>query len=355
MSSSLRIGIIGAGAIAALGHIPGLQKLPGVELVSVCDANLERAQMIAQRFGIPEATNDYHQLLTSDTVDAVTVGVPNALHAPVAIAALQAGKHVLCEKPLAATLDQGHAMVAAAEQSGKVLSINMHNRMRGDMQAMRRLIQGGRLGNLHYVNTRTFRRNGIPGYGGWFTRKELSGGGVLMDIGVHMLDLALWLMGFPDVATVRGEVRSVQGPRKRGLGGWGVDHVADGTFDVEDFATAQIRMTDGSVAVVEVAWATYGRDEHRVQAVGDEAGADSFPDIYGNDTPLRMYVDYEGAPEQIIPPVQNINAFEEAMRRFVEATRGNGGPTATAAEALRTLTVLDAIYRSSAEGREVSL
>jgi predicted dehydrogenase len=357
MATPLRIGVVGAGAIATYGHIPGFQKLPGVEVAAVCDANLERAQATARRFGIPTAHADYHELVANPDIDAISIGVPNVLHAPVAIAALQTGKHVLSEKPLATTVADGQAMVAAAEQAGRVLAVNMNNRVRADTNVLRAAVADGRLGKIGYVNARMLRRSGIPGYGSWFTRRDLSGGGVLMDLGVHMLDLSLWLLGFPKVAAVRGETQAIHGPRGRGLGGWGVDHISGGTFDVEDFAAIHLRLAEGGLVTVEAGWALYGRDEQRVQLYGDEGGADISSELYGAETPLRLFRDEAGVPAEVIPALPRLagSEWDRSMGRFVAAIRGEGEPTATGVEALVVLELLDAAYRSAAEGREISI
>ncbi len=277
MTRPLRVGIVGAGAIATLGHIPGLQRVPDVQIVAICDTNAERARAAAARFGIPAVFEDYNDMLAQVELDAITVGVPNLYHAPVTLAALAAGKHVLCEKPLAITVADGEAMVEAARRAGLLLAVNMHNRLRADMQVLREIVAGERLGRVGYASARWFRRSGIPGFGSWFTRRDLAGGGVLMDIGVHMLDLATWLLGFPQVAAVRGETQAIHGPRGRGLGGWGIERVPGGTFDVEDFAASHLRLANGGLVTVEVSWAVHGRDEQRVQLFGDEAGAELVP------------------------------------------------------------------------------
>lgn len=357
MTTPLRIGVIGAGAIATLGHIPGFQKLPDVQVAAICDTNVTRAQNVAIKFDIPDVYEDYHDLLADASLDAITVAVPNALHAPVTLAALEAGKHVLCEKPLATTVADGQAMVEAAERADRLLALNMHQRMRPEMIVLRNAVAAGRLGKMGYTKARWFRRSGIPGFGSWFTRRELAGGGVLMDIGVHMLDLAMWLLGFPKVVAVRGETQTIHGSRGRGLGRWGVDHVAGGTFDVEDFAATHLRLADGGLVTVEVSWALYGRDEERVQLLGDEGGADVFATVYGQATPLRLFRDEGGMPADIIPMVLPLpgSEWDRSMARFVGALREGAEPVANGREALRVLELLDATYRSASEGREVTV
>ncbi|NWG19631.1 MAG: Gfo/Idh/MocA family oxidoreductase [Chloroflexi bacterium] len=354
MSAPIRIGVVGAGAVVVHGHVPSLQAIPGVQVTAICDTNLARAQEAATKFNIPHAFADYHDLIARDDIDAITVAVPNALHAPVAIAALNMGKHVLCEKPLATSVADGEAMVAAAEKAGKVLAINMSNRPRPEVVLLREMVQAGRFGTITYAYGRLLRRHGIPGYGSWFTRKELAGGGATMDIGVHMLDMVYWILGFPPVSAVRGEIQAVHGPHERGLGGWGADRVTGGVFDVDDLAAIHLRLANGGLVTIEVTWAIHARNEERIQFAGDRAGADYFPDLYGKDQPLRIFRVDDGVPVEIAPEVPKKEwAWAEGFRHFVDACRGTGQPVATGAEGLSILRLLDAAYRSAAAGSEI--
>jgi predicted dehydrogenase len=357
MTSPVRLGIVGAGGITTRGHIPTLQAVPGAQIVAICDTNLARAQAAATQFNLPHAFADYRELVEHPEIDAVTVGVPNALHAPVTLAALAAGKHVFCEKPLATSIADGEAMVAAARQAGRILALNMSNRPRPEFLAMRRAVSEGRLGVVTYALSRLMRRSGIPGFGSWFTRRDLSGGGALMDIGVHMLDTVLWIMGFPPIAAVRGETQAVHGPHERLLGPWGADRVAGGVFDVDDLAAIHLRLAGSGLVTVEVAWAFYGPNkEERIQLAGDLGGADFFPELYGKEQPLRFFREEGGEPVEIIPTLPEVEwAWGLSLARFVDAVRGEGQLLATGEEGLYILRLLDAAYRSAAEGREIAL
>lgn len=357
MTTPFRIGVVGAGAIATFGHIPAFQHVPNVQIAAICDTNLERAQAAAAKFGIPAAYSDYRDMLEKAELDAISVGVPNAFHAPVALAGLESGRHVLCEKPMATSIADGEAMVAAAKKAGKVLAINMSNRPRPEVLFMREAIAKGQLGKISYAYGRLIRRNGIPGFGSWFTRKELAGGGSLMDIGVHMLDMVLYALGFPKVVAVRGETQLVHGPQGRGLGGWGVDRVPGGTFDVDDLAVMHMRLADGGLVTIEVTWAFYGRNEERIQIAGSDAGYDFFPELYGKEHPLRIYRDDESGPVEIIPslPRSDERVWGLGLARFVAAARGEGQPIANGEDGLAILRLLDAVNRSAAEGREIML
>jgi predicted dehydrogenase len=357
MTTPVKIGIVGAGAIAVYGHIPSFQAAPGAQIVAICDTNLERAQAAAAKFGIPAAYSDYREMFDKAKPDAISIGVPNALHAPVALAALERGLHVLCEKPMATSVADGEAMVAAAKKAGKVLAVNMSNRPRPEVLYLRQLVGEGRFGKVSYALGRMIRRTGIPGFGSWFTRRELSGGGALMDIGVHMLDMVLYALHFPKIAAVRGEAQMVHGPQGRGLGGWGMDRVPGGTFDVDDLSVIHLRLAEGGLVTIEVTWAFYGRNEERIQLAGSEMGADFFPNLYGEKEPLRLFRDEPSGPVELIPslPRSDERVWGLGPVRFVEACRGDAEPIANGEDGLAILRLLDATNRSAAEGREVTL
>lgn len=357
MSTPIKIGIVGAGAIAVHGHIPSFQASPGAEIVAICDTNLERAQAAAAKFNIPAAYSDYQEMIAKAGLDAISIGVPNALHAPVALAAFAAGLHVLSEKPMATSIADGEAMVAAAKQAGKVLAVNMSNRPRPEVLMVRQMVSEGRLGKISYANGRLIRRTGIPGFGSWFTRKELSGGGSLMDIGVHMLDMVMYILDFPKVSAVRGELQMIHGPQGRGIGGWGMDKIPGGTFNVDDLAAIHLRLADGGLVTIEVTWAFYGRNEERIQIAGSEMGVDYFPELYGKESPMRLYRDDPSGPIEIIPsiPRGDERVWALGLTRFVQACRGEAEPIASGEDGLAILRLLDATNRSAAEGREIAL
>lgn len=357
MITPVKIGVVGAGAIAIYGHIPSFQAAPGAQIAAICDTNLERAQAAAVKFGIPAAYSDYKEMIAKEGLDAISIGVPNALHAPVALHALEQRLHVLCEKPMATSIADGEAMVAAAKRAGKVLAVNMSNRPRPEVLLVRQMVAEGQLGKISYAHGRMIRRTGIPGFGSWFTRKELSGGGALMDIGVHMLDMVMYILGFPKVVSVRGELQMVHGPQGRGMGGWGMDKIPGGTFDVDDLAAIHLRLADGGLVTIEVTWAIYARNEERIQIAGSEMGIDYFPNLYGKESPMRIYRDDKIGPIEIIPEIEESDerVWASGLLRFVEACRGGVAPVASGEDGLAILRLLDATNRSAAAGREVDL
>jgi predicted dehydrogenase len=351
-TSKLRAGVIGCGEIGKRGHIPGFQAA-GVEVAAVCDANLARAQAVGKELNVDTAYDDYRQVLARPDIDVVSVGLPNALHAPVTIEALQAGKHVLCEKPIAVSCAQAEQMIAAAKQSGKLLSVNQHMRFDPTSMAMREAVAAGRLGHVYLTDVRMVRAQGIPGYGSWFTNKDLAGAGALFDIGVHMLDLAMFLNGFPQVTAVRGFTSTALGEQKIGLGGWGVDRGTEGRYDVDDTAIAHLTLASGGVIRLTVTWAAFGAPEERVTLYGTRGGADRSTDRYGKEKPLRFYQAVDGKVEPVTPEVSTY-AFGtgKSIDSFVKAIRGEGPLVVQPEQALAVLKVLELVMRSAAHGRE---
>ncbi len=355
-SKTLRAGVIGCGAIGQRGHIPGL-KAAGVDVIAVCDSNLPRAKETAESNGIANYYGHYSELIANDDIDLVTIGLPNALHASVSISALQAGKHVLCEKPMSITSADAAAMIEASKQAGKLLSINQHMRFDGASLAMRDAVAGGTFGRVYLTDVRMVRTNGIPGFGSWFTNKDLAGAGALFDIGVHMLDLAMFISGFPEVQAVKGYLSSALGEQKLGLGGWGIDRGAKGRFDVDDTAMAFLTLANGGVIRLIVTWAAMGLSEERVIVNGTQGGADRSPLIYGNETPLKFYkADENGNIDGYVP---DMSAYQgggwiKAIASFADAVRGDSPLLVLPEQALLTTRILEKIRESAASGKEVA-
>lgn len=354
MERRLRAGVIGAGGIVREGHVPALRRA-GVEVVAVCDPNRPRARELAASFGIPQALGSHEELLALDGLDLVTIGAPNVVHAPAALAALRSGRHVLCEKPIATTSADARRMVFEARRRGLVLGVNQHMRFDRSARVMREAVAAGSLGDVYLADVRWVRQAGIPGYGSWFTRAELAGAGALYDIGVHMLDLALFLLGFPRVERVRGAVGGHLGPRGIGLGGWGDDRRARGTFDVDDTAVATLTLAGGGVVRLHVAWASFGPDEERVTLHGTAGGADRSAAVHGRTRPLRLYGrGADGAVIETAPALSRVDRWREGIAQFVRAVRGEEPLAVRPEEAVEVLRLLERVVASSRAGRELA-
>jgi predicted dehydrogenase len=352
----LRAGVIGAGAIGQQGHIPGFQAA-GVEIAAVCDSNFARAQEVAHRFSIPKVFADYRELLAQPEIDMVSVGLPNSLHAPVTIEALNAGKHVLCEKPMTTSSALAAEMIAAAQKNGRLLSVNQHMRFDRTARAMRDIIAAGHLGRVYLAESKWVRQQGIPGFGSWFTNKDLAGGGALYDIGVHLLDLILYLLDFPEVVAVKGFLSGELGKQKIGLGGWGADRFTDGRFDVDDTAFAVLTLKDGAQIRLLATWAAFGPGEDRVTLYGTQGGLDR-SGLFSDSPSLKYYSAQDGkivAEEPDLSPYPNERSWLQSVGAFVSAVRGEAPLAVLPEQALQVVRILEATAASATSGREVSL
>ncbi|RKY03285.1 gfo/Idh/MocA family oxidoreductase [Candidatus Poribacteria bacterium] len=347
MMKEIKVGVIGVGGIAQGAHIPNYMKIPGVKVYAVCDIIEERAKEVAKRFDVPYYFTDYKKLVEMDELDAVSVCTPNKFHKDPTVAALKAGKHVLCEKPMATSAEEGREMVEAAKKSGKILMIGMNNRFRGESQVLKKLIDEGELGEIYFARAFAIRRRGIPSWG-VFVRKDMSGGGPMYDIGVHILDLTMWLMGFPKPRGVYGVTYRKFGDRPdAAAGGWGMWDWKH--FDVEDFAAAFIKFENGASLYLEASWASnIEKDEFNSYLLGDKAGARLFP--------LQIYGELRGTLVNITPAhVPSLNSHEEEIRRFIQAIREGKPSPIPPEESLTVQKILDAVYKSAETGRQVRI
>lgn len=344
---SFKVGVIGAGGAGRLLHLPALKQVEGVEIVALADSREERAQKVAQAFGVPKACTDYRELLAED-LDLVTIGLPNYLHAEVSCAALEAGKHVLVEKPLADTLEHGRQMVACAKKTGKHLFMGVQFRQSERARTIREMVLKGKLGEVYHANCSILRRRGYPGIGSWFTSKKLSGGGCLLDIGVHILDLAWYMLAEPKperaVAMVYNKFNHL--PAKPSSFG---DFDPKGVVDVDDLAAGFIVFEGGLSVALAVSWALNAEQSgFKANIYGTKAGA-SFD-------PFRIYGEENGVCMDVAPQVSDERSnYLAEMQHFVNVCKGKEKPVVTPEAALTVQAMLEALYRSSALGREVAV
>ncbi len=352
----VRVGIVGAGFVTARGHIPAYKRLPNVSIEAICDINVERAREVAREFDIPHVFADFEEMLEQVELDLVSIGTPNRFHAPQTIAALEKGCHVLCEKPMALTVEEAQAMAEAARRNGRKLTLGLHHRYRPEAIVLKPMCQAGELGEIYYARASMMRRSGIPGYGSHFTNKDLAGGGSLYDIGVHILDLTLYFMGYPDPVSVSGRTFSVFGPQRKKLGRWGADILpGHARFDVDDLATAIVKFDNGAILHLEAAWAFHGRSEQRVQLIGREGGAEIYPEMFGREQALRVYKDWGDRPIDITPELPRFPANQQArqIEDFVNHLDDPEPPVVTPEEGVILTRILTGIYRSAETGEEV--
>ncbi len=356
MASELRAAVIGLGW-AGQQHLKAYLSLPRTIAAAVADPDPVLLAKIQQEYGIEHAFTDYREMLEWGEIDVVSVGTPNFAHAEPTIDALDHGMHVLVEKPLARTYAEGAQMVRAAERNDRVLQVMFNQRFRPDVQVMKRFIDDGGLGDIYHAKSRWLRRSGIPGRGRkWFVSKELSGGGPLIDLGVHMLDMALYAMGEPKVEAVSGASYNTLGQRfvTEVYGG-------DAVYEVEDFATAFIRVEGGRTLALEASWATYREngDFMNLMLYGDRGGAEMSTRNYRSEGAVRFYVDSGGVPAEIAPEVpaasSGIPGHEQAAAIFVERVLAGDYARHRGREGLLRTWIIDAIYHSAQEGREIRL
>ena len=321
--------------------------------MAVAEPSAERLQSFVEAYEIPHGYASAEEMLAASAADAVYVAVPNRFHAPYSLAALKAGKHVILDKPFAMNASEATAVVAAAEAAGKVFMVGMNQRFREDSQKIQGLVKQGVLGEIYHGKAFWYRRSGIPRMGTWFGNKELAGGGALLDIGVHLLDLCLYCMGNFEPVAVSGATYTKFGNRGLGEGGWGQsDRDATMPFDVDDFASAMIRMRNGATVSLDVSWACHAEEANRmdVHLYGTEGGASLYPAKLFRNDPLRT--DYD--------VIDNVNAPLTCghgcrFQNFFNAIRGTEEPMVTTQEALTVQKILDGIYESARVGREVAI
>lgn len=351
--AKLKVGIIGAGAISR-DHCSGVNSHPDAEMVAVADINAKRRDAVKRQFGMAKAYATAGELLADDSLDAVCIALPNALHAPVALDALAAGKHVLLDKPFAMNAGEAKAVIAASKKAGKLLMIGMNQRYPRDSQTIRALVKRGDLGNVYHARAFWRRRAGAPRFGTWFGDKRQAGGGCLLDIGVHLLDLCLFSMDNFKPVSASGAVYTKFGNRGLGEGGWGHSDPQKGKqiFTVDDFATALIKFQNGATVDLTVSWVLHQAtpDQMDVELFGTEAGASI--------KPARVYRFGKNKGEYEVVEPQNITIDRPHCNRQIDWIDGilkRRKPACTLEESLTVQKILDAIYKSSETGKEVRI
>jgi predicted dehydrogenase len=350
MSKSLKVGVIGLGGIAKT-HMAGWQASPHTEVVAGADVDPAAAQRWGAEFGVARLSTNPLEIITDPAIDIIDICSPNNYHAPQAITALDAGKHVICEKPLAPTPDAIRQMIAARDRSGKLLMTAQHFRFRGSTKAMKAEIETGALGDIYHGRSWLLRRAAAPTRPG-FILKQHSSGGPCIDIGVHILDLTLWFMGNPKPVAVTGVSRAELAHRPGAFSIWGGPIPA--AFDVEDFAAAFVRFENGATLILEVSWLLHH----------DTAGEDMQMWLYGTKGgchwPKCEFYESNYATQQHYNRALKItkDALEPHAQECVEFAQAvvDAAPSPVPAEqSLQVMTILDGIYRSQEVGGEVRL
>jgi predicted dehydrogenase len=329
-----RVALLGLGAIAQVVHLPILSQLEDVDLVGACDADYAKARAIAGRFGIPRVFRTDDEVFRADDIDAVVICTPSHLHEPQAIAALEGGKHVLVEKPLALDAAASERVVATAERTGRSVMVAMNNRYRPDAMALKPFADGGELGELFLVRGAWLNRKVRILRPTWRHRKATAGGGAMMDLGVQTLDLALWFLGFPRVASIVAHMHRGEG------------------IEVEDTAAMLLRLANGAGISLTVTWNLVAeRDRHYLRLLGTRGS--------GAISPLAVYKEVETGLLDVTPSLppgrENpyTTSYRHELQHFVRVVQGDA-EAALPREQIELMRIVALAYRSAEEKREIS-
>lgn len=349
----LKVGVIGGGSISEF-HINPYISNKDSELMALCDSNEQRLALAGEKYGVTNLYNNYIDLLQNKDVDAVSICTWNNTHAEMAIAALEAGKHVLVEKPLSLTVEEALAVEEAVKKSGKRLQVGFVRRHGSNTKLLKQFIDQGELGEIYYAKATCTRRLGNPG--GWFSDRSKSGGGPLLDLGVHMIDICWYLMGKPRPVSVSGNAYSKLGNRSNieNLSFYKAADYDSSLNDVEDLANALIRFENGASLYVDVSFTLHAKeDELYVKLFGEKGGAEIEPELVivteKNNTILNM-----------TPQIDNlsfdfVSAFTNEINHFVECCLSGKETLAPVEDGVQVMKILNAVYESANTGKEIYL
>ncbi|GIP32115.1 Gfo/Idh/MocA family protein [Paenibacillus sp. J2TS4] len=348
----MKVAIIGCGTIANSAHIKAYLANPNAEIKYFCDIIKERADKAVQDYGCGQAVEDYHVILNDPEVEAVSICTPNDGHAAIAIDCLRAGKNVLCEKPAARTYAEALEMQKVQHETGKVLNIGVVNRFNTGVNIVKKMIENGELGEVYHVYVSFRVHRSIPGLGGAFTTKAIAGGGVLIDWGVHYLDVVMYCTGDPKPKTVSGQAYCKLGKDMENYTYtkmWAGPPNYSGTYDVDDFVTGLIR-TEGPTISLNGAWAqNIGVNETYIDFIGDKAGIRL---QYGAD--FKLYSAKNGALLETMPNYNSTDMFQNEIDSFLNCIRTGEKLPSHIDTVVLTSQIIQAIYDSSDQRAEIS-
>ncbi|HLP17503.1 MAG TPA: Gfo/Idh/MocA family oxidoreductase [Bacteroidota bacterium] len=328
----VRIGLVGLGWIAQVYHLPILSAMQDVEIVAVCDSGKGRARGIADKYGVRHYYTDYQKMLKEIQLDAVDICTPTDSHKELAVAALEAGCDVFVEKPIARKYDEAVVIADAVKRTKRNLMVGMNNRFRPDAMFLRSFIESNEIGKVYYVKAGWLKKP-LPEHA-WLRTKSISGGGVFIDLGIVMLDLALWMTGYPQVSRVNAVNYSLKNSA------------------VEDSSAVFLSMKNGATIMIEVSWSFMIENELHYCNIYGEQGS-------GKINPLRMHKEMHGGvvdvtPEKMDAPQRMLKrSFENELKHFIGAVRGHHAIISTSEEAVLRMKIVDAVYKSAARQKEI--
>jgi predicted dehydrogenase len=330
----VKTAVVGAGWVAQVIHLPLLMKMPEVQLVALCDRDKARVKVVGEKYGIPKLYTDINEMLAKEEIDAVLVCTSTDAHRDVTLTALRAGKDVLVEKPIARTYPEAEAMAVAARENKRKLMVGMNHRFRPDTMILKSLIEGKELGKVYYTRCGWLRKRSFDA--AWITQKEKSGGGVFIDQGIMMLDMALWLMGFPEVRRVSAA------------------HFNHRTRKVEDTSLVTLALKNGASVNIEVSWSMFLDEDYTYCFVHGSDGSARL-------NPLKINKELQGNLVNLAPakmeatPALFKRSYENELRHFFGAVKGLHPVISTGDEAVQRMKVVDAVYLAAKRGKEVAL
>lgn len=347
------MGVIGTGSLAAF-HINAYRNDPRTTITAICDANPERVRQKASELGIDEYYHDYRKMLLSDNIDAVSIITWNNTHAPIAIEALKRGKHVLCEKPPALNARQALEMKEAASTNRRLLMYGFIRRFTPAVYLLKEFINGGQLGEIYHIKTGILRRCGNPG--GWFANRDISGGGPAIDLGVHIIDLAMYLMGNPKPLSLFGSTSKKVGPRFniRGAGGYKSADYQSGIINTEDFANGLIRFENDATLYFETSWTMHIKeDKTYFNIAGSHGGASLEPELEIYSEKYNYLTDLKPVMETKSFDFQQ--AFNDEISHFADCILNGTQCIAPPEDGVTIMKILDALYESAETGQLIRL
>ncbi|MDT0145589.1 Gfo/Idh/MocA family oxidoreductase [Priestia aryabhattai] len=337
----LRYGLIGAGSNAEKKHLNNYMNLPHVEIVAICDVNINNARKLANKCQITKVYTSYVEMILTENLDLVSICTPNSIHAEIAVYALLNGVNVHCEKPLAVNAVEAQKIVDAKNQSGKKVMVGLNNRFTNQAVYLKKYIDAGYLGTIYQAKAGWVRRSGIPGRGTWFTNKSLAGGGVMIDLGVHYLDLALYLMGMPEPSYITGSIhQNFDQTTTRNRNGYKGD--PHGIFNVEDSATGFIGLQEGGTVHFEFSWASnIEKDQTYIEILGTKGGA-----VIRNGE-LKIYSEMLDTCVDIVPDLNSAYPIMNEFEHFTNSILYNNDLLAPAEHGVYMMNIIDHFYQSA--------
>lgn len=358
MGNKLNVGLIGLGGICNYCHMPAYMKMEDINIAAICDVAPGKIETFKEKWAMPDVPSftDYREFLAHCDLDFVDIATPNYLHSEIAVSALEHGIHVFCEKPDAISAAEALRMKDAAEKNNRHLMVMRNNRYLPTSRFLKEYIEEGKMGEIYCGRCGWQRRRGIPGKGGWFTTKKQSGGGPLIDLGVHFIDLAIWMMGNPKPVAVSGctyqkfsntdvsdSFHAVFGERKE-----------NGTFDVEDLAMGFIRFDNGACLQIEFSWASnIEKEKFFVELRGTKSGS-----TFENGK-LKIFTEEDGSCIDLNPvtvnEIEGITGHAENLQHFANVLLRNAQPDFLPVQGVNMIKILEAMYKSADCGREILL